>query len=230
MCSGLAQYAYFSQAVELGQAAEYGLHGTLSQVFHSFAPFAVLSGVGPHVRFVVYRSGDTFAFLFWRTLGFHGAGLAVPRCRPIVFQYATVLVGAEPFEGQGSVHRATVLVLFLVVWKTVYLGFVFTEDGNPPGDLPLFQKIVVGAVGIPCVRKEVRHLKLVLPWTALGFQADILQVLAVPSVGKVRLDMRDDTFSGIHRHAAMVVELSGLAGLERYTGIRIAGTVVRLVA
>jgi hypothetical protein len=149
--------------VALGQAAVHGLHRTLPESFHLFSPFAVLSGVGPHVRFVVYRSGDTFAFLFWRTLGFHGAGLAVPRCRPIVFQYATVLVGAEPLEGQGSVHRATVLVLFLVVGKTFYLRFVFPEDGYPPGDLPLFQKIVFGAVGIPCVRKEVRHRKLVLP-------------------------------------------------------------------
>ena len=47
MSTGLAQYAYFSQTVELGQTTEHGLHRTLPKVFHSFAPFAVLSGVGP---------------------------------------------------------------------------------------------------------------------------------------------------------------------------------------
>ncbi len=35
--------------------------------------------------------------------------------------------------------------------------------------------------------------------------ADIGQVLAVPAVGKIRLDMRDGPFRGIHRPTAMVV-------------------------
>ena len=151
MCTGLAQYAYFSQTVELGQTTEHGLHRTLSQVFHSFAPFTVLSGVGPQVLFIIDCSGDFFAFGIRHTLGFHGTGLAVPRCRPIAFQYATVPVGSESLEGQGPVHRATVFVLFPVVWKTVYLGFVFPENGYPSGDLPLFEKIVVGAIEITCV-------------------------------------------------------------------------------
>ena len=62
MCTGLAQYAYFSQTVELGQTTEHGLHRTLPKVFHSFAPFTVLSGVGPQVLFVIDCSGDFFAF------------------------------------------------------------------------------------------------------------------------------------------------------------------------
>ena len=42
--------------------------------------------------------------------------------------------------------------------------------------------------------------------------------------------MRNDPFRGIHRHTTVVVQLSGLARLYRYTGIRIMGAVVCLVA
>ena len=45
----------------------------------------------------------------------------------------------------------------------------------------------------------------IITLTVLYLEADIGQVLAVPTVGKVGLDMRDDSFRGIHRHTAMVV-------------------------
>ncbi len=151
MCAGLAQYSYFSQTVELCQTTEHGLHRTLPQVFHSFTPFAVLSGVGPQVLFVIDCSGDFFAFGIRHAFGFHRTGLAVLRCRPIAFQYTTASVGAEPLERYWPVHLAIVFVLFLVVWKTVYLGFVFPENGYPPCNLPLFEKIVVRPIGITCV-------------------------------------------------------------------------------
>ncbi len=144
MCTGLAEYTYFSQAVELGQATEHGLHRTLSKLFHPLAPITVLSGVGPQILFVIDRFGDSFTFCIRHTLGFHVAGLAVPRCRPVSFQYATVPVRMEPLEGQGPVHRASIFVPFPVVGKAFYFRFVSPEDGYPSGNLPLFEKIVVG--------------------------------------------------------------------------------------
>jgi hypothetical protein len=163
MRTGLAEYTYFSQTVELGQATEYRLHCTLPKLFHPFALFTVLSAVSPQILLVIDRSGDFFGFCIWRTLGFHETGLAVLRCRPIAFQYATVPVGTESLEGQGPVHRATVFVLFLVVGKTFYLRFIFPENGYPSGNFPLFEKIVVGAIGITCVRQEICHYELVSP-------------------------------------------------------------------
>jgi len=68
------------------------------------------------------------------------------------------------------------------------------------------------------VRKQVRHYELVFPQTILDVRADIGQVLAVPTIGKVRLDMGDDTFRGVHRHTTVVVQLSGLAWFDRNTG------------
>ena len=64
MSTGHAQYAYFYQAVELGQTTEYGLDRTLSQLFHLLAPFAMLSGVGPQILFVIDRSVVFFGFGF----------------------------------------------------------------------------------------------------------------------------------------------------------------------
>jgi len=140
VCTGLAQYAYFSQTVELGQITEHGLHCTLSKLFHPFAPFTVLSGVGPQILFIIDCSGNFFAFCIRHTSGFHGADLAILRCCPVSFQYTSVPVGIESFEGQGPVHRATVFILFLVVGKTFYLGFVFPENGYPSGNLPASAK------------------------------------------------------------------------------------------
>src|SRR5680860_1390724 len=117
----------------------------------------MLSAVGPQILFVIDRSDYFFAFCIWHTLGFHGAGLAILRCCPVIFQYATVPVGTESLEGQGPVHLATIFVLFLVVGKTFYLGFVFPENGYPSGNLSLFEEIVVGAIGITCVRQEICH-------------------------------------------------------------------------
>ena len=138
MCTGLAEYAYFSQTVELGQAAEYRLHRTLPQLFHPFAPVTVLSGVGPQVLLVIDRSDYLFAFCIRHTLGFHGTGLAILRCRPVVFQYVPVLVGIECLEGQGPVHRASIFVPFPVVGKTFYFRFIFPENRYPSCNLPLF--------------------------------------------------------------------------------------------
>lgn len=76
---------------------------------------------------------------------------------PVVFQYAPAPVGTECLEGLGSVRLASIFALFLIIGKALYVRFVLPENGYPSGNLPLFEKMVVGANGTTCVRQEVRH-------------------------------------------------------------------------
>jgi hypothetical protein len=58
----------------------------------------------------------------------------------------------------------------------------------------------------------------------------VWQILAIPTICIIGLYMRDHTLCRIDCHAAVVVELSGLSGLNRDTGFRIMWGIVCFVA
>jgi hypothetical protein len=112
----LTQHIDVAQSIVLYQAPEDRLYGTLAELFHAFAPPAVLPGICPLVLPVIGGAGDlpapgpgTAGSLLGQLSSSSSA------CRP---------ANGQSHEGKQSAHWADVAVSFLNIGKARYLRLV----------------------------------------------------------------------------------------------------------